>query len=45
MKRLVFHKRHTRKRYAELEGAGRLKPPGIERPPTDRGCPAAKSWG
>src|SRR5262245_29674762 len=27
----------NRKRYAELEAAGRLKPPGIERPPTDRG--------
>jgi uncharacterized protein YdeI (YjbR/CyaY-like superfamily) len=26
----------NRKRYAELEAAGRLKPPGIERPPTDR---------
>jgi uncharacterized protein YdeI (YjbR/CyaY-like superfamily) len=25
------------KRYAELKAAGRLKPPGIERPPTDRG--------
>jgi len=27
----------NRKRYAALEAAGRLKPPGIERPPTDRG--------
>ena len=27
----------NRKRYAELEAEGRLKPPGIERPPTDRG--------
>ena len=27
----------NRKRYAELKAAGRLKPPGIERPPTDRG--------
>jgi uncharacterized protein YdeI (YjbR/CyaY-like superfamily) len=27
----------NRKRYAELETEGRLKPPGIERPPTDRG--------
>jgi uncharacterized protein YdeI (YjbR/CyaY-like superfamily) len=27
----------NRKRYAELEAAGRLQPPGIERPPTDRG--------
>src|SRR5262245_16968744 len=27
----------NRKRYSELEAAGRLKPPGIERPPTDRG--------
>lgn len=26
----------NRKRYAELEAAGRLKPPGIGRPPTDR---------
>ncbi len=26
----------NRKRYAELKAAGRLKPPGIERPPTDR---------
>lgn len=26
----------NRKRYAELEAAGRLKPAGIERPPTDR---------
>jgi uncharacterized protein YdeI (YjbR/CyaY-like superfamily) len=26
----------NRKRYAELEAEGRLKPPGIERPPTDR---------
>jgi uncharacterized protein YdeI (YjbR/CyaY-like superfamily) len=27
----------NRKRYAELKAAGRLKPPGIERPPTHRG--------
>jgi uncharacterized protein YdeI (YjbR/CyaY-like superfamily) len=27
----------NRKRYAELQAAGRLKPSGIERPPTDRG--------
>ena len=27
----------NRKRYAELEAEGRLKPPGIERPPTGRG--------
>jgi uncharacterized protein YdeI (YjbR/CyaY-like superfamily) len=27
----------NRKRYAELKAAGRLKPPGLERPPTDRG--------
>jgi uncharacterized protein YdeI (YjbR/CyaY-like superfamily) len=27
----------NRKRYAQLEGEGRLKPPGIERPPTNRG--------
>lgn len=27
----------NRKRYAELKAAGRLKPPGIERPPTGRG--------
>jgi uncharacterized protein YdeI (YjbR/CyaY-like superfamily) len=27
----------NRKRYAELEAAGRLKPPGKERPPTGRG--------
>ena len=27
----------NRKRYAELKAAGRLKPPGIERSPTDRG--------
>jgi uncharacterized protein YdeI (YjbR/CyaY-like superfamily) len=27
----------NRKRYAELKAAGRLKPPGIRRPPTDRG--------
>jgi uncharacterized protein YdeI (YjbR/CyaY-like superfamily) len=27
----------NRKRYAELEAAGRLQPPGIERAPTDRG--------
>jgi uncharacterized protein YdeI (YjbR/CyaY-like superfamily) len=27
----------NRKRYAELEAAGRLKRPGIARPPTDRG--------
>jgi uncharacterized protein YdeI (YjbR/CyaY-like superfamily) len=27
----------NRKRYAELKALGRLKPPGIERPPTDRG--------
>ena len=27
----------NRKRYAELEAAGRLRPAGIERPPTDRG--------
>ena len=27
----------NRKRYAELKASGRLKPPGIERPPTDRG--------
>jgi uncharacterized protein YdeI (YjbR/CyaY-like superfamily) len=27
----------NRRRYAELKAAGRLKPPGIERPPTDRG--------
>ena len=27
----------NRKRYAELKAAGRLKPPGIERPPTSRG--------
>jgi uncharacterized protein YdeI (YjbR/CyaY-like superfamily) len=27
----------NRKRYADLKAAGRLKPPGIERPPTDRG--------
>src|SRR5438552_8598693 len=26
----------TRKRYAELKASGRLKPPGIERPPTNR---------
>ena len=26
----------NRKRYAELKAEGRLKPPGIERPPTDR---------
>jgi uncharacterized protein YdeI (YjbR/CyaY-like superfamily) len=29
----------NRKRYAELKAAGRLKPSGIERPPTDRGYP------
>ena len=27
----------NRKRYAELQGEGRLKPPGMERPPTERG--------
>ena len=27
----------NRKRYAELKAGGRLKPAGIERPPTDRG--------
>lgn len=27
----------NRKRYAELKAAGRLKPPGIQRPPSDRG--------
>jgi uncharacterized protein YdeI (YjbR/CyaY-like superfamily) len=27
----------NRRRYAELKTAGRLKPPGIERPPTNRG--------
>jgi len=27
----------NRKRYADLKAAGRLKPPGIERPPTNRG--------
>jgi uncharacterized protein YdeI (YjbR/CyaY-like superfamily) len=27
----------NRKRYAELKTTGRLKPPGIERPPTNRG--------
>ena len=27
----------NRKRYAELKAEGRLKPPGIKRPPTDRG--------
>jgi uncharacterized protein YdeI (YjbR/CyaY-like superfamily) len=27
----------NRKRYAELKAAGRLKPPGLERPPTGRG--------
>jgi uncharacterized protein YdeI (YjbR/CyaY-like superfamily) len=27
----------NRKRYAELEAAGRLRPPGVERPPTDHG--------
>ena len=27
----------NRKRYAELKAEGRLKPPGIERPPTNRG--------
>jgi uncharacterized protein YdeI (YjbR/CyaY-like superfamily) len=27
----------NRKRYVELEASGRLKPPGIQRPPTDRG--------
>jgi len=27
----------NRKRYAQLKAAGRLKPPGIERPPTSRG--------
>ena len=27
----------NRKRYAELKAEGRLKQPGIERPPTDRG--------
>ena len=27
----------NRRRYAELKAAGRLKPAGIERPPTDRG--------
>ena len=27
----------NRKRYAELKAQGRLKPPGLERPPTDRG--------
>jgi uncharacterized protein YdeI (YjbR/CyaY-like superfamily) len=27
----------NRKRYAELKAEGRLKPPGIERPPTSRG--------
>ncbi len=27
----------NRQRYAELKAAGRLKPPGIERPPTGRG--------
>jgi len=27
----------NRKRYAELKAEGRLKPPGIDRPPTDRG--------
>lgn len=30
----------NRKRYAELEAAGRLKPAGIERPPTARGYDA-----
>jgi uncharacterized protein YdeI (YjbR/CyaY-like superfamily) len=29
----------NRKRYAELKADGRLKPPGIARPPTDRGYP------
>src|SRR5262245_3130687 len=27
----------NRKRYAELESGGRLKPPGVERAPSDRG--------
>src|SRR5215510_10856288 len=27
----------NRKRYAELKADGRLKPPGLARPPTDRG--------
>jgi uncharacterized protein YdeI (YjbR/CyaY-like superfamily) len=27
----------NRQHYAELKASGRLKPPGIERPPTDRG--------
>jgi uncharacterized protein YdeI (YjbR/CyaY-like superfamily) len=27
----------NRRRYAELEAEGRLKPPGMERPPTNRG--------
>jgi len=27
----------NRKRYAELKASGRLKPPGIQRPPTSRG--------
>ena len=27
----------NRKRYAELEAGGRLQPPGVKRPPTDRG--------
>ena len=30
----------NRKRYAELEAEGRLKPPGVERPPTRRGSAA-----
>jgi uncharacterized protein YdeI (YjbR/CyaY-like superfamily) len=43
---LIFHKRHTgvvsidykdARDEAELKASGRLKPPGIERPPTDRG--------
>src|SRR5438876_8129884 len=34
----------NRQRYAELKASGRLKPPGIERPPTDRKLwPAASS--
>jgi uncharacterized protein YdeI (YjbR/CyaY-like superfamily) len=34
----------NRKRYAELKAAGRLKPAGIERPPTNRG-PAPRPEG
>ena len=34
----------NRKRYAELKSAGRLKPPGINRPPTGRGYGPRSPW-